>query len=667
MTKNQIVATLGIISLFFPLLAPRSVQAAAWAQVDSSTTSILFSVDKDSDQLIAVGENGDVTYSDDGGMNWSDGSSGTSDDLYGVSMLSITKAVAVGADGTVIRTTDGGDSWDDASTDMTSTERQYGLRGVYMVSTSVGWAVGEHGLLLKTTDGGVNWSTLDSPTSEALNSVDATSTSVVWIVGEQGKVYRSSNGGTSWTAQTTGTSNNFVGIYMYSSSVGYLFGDDEAVLKTTDGGTHWSDVDVDELQSGETVTDMSFRSADDGILAGSEGTMLETDDGGDSWSDVEINASEAILDVINASATEWWGVGDGGTIVRYDSSSPDAPSDFDVTGDNNNVTDTTPKFSWTAGSDDETSVEYYEFKMDSGSYKNVGSVTSKTYSTELDNGQHTAYVRSVDAAGNTSSAVSLSFTVDADSTSSVAPDMDRIGPTSALKNETVTFSALIEDDDGTIASCVLYVDGEAEKSMTVKTDVAYATMKFTSTGSHTMYARCTNDDGESGSGSSVTVKVISESSYAEPGDIVKIGCTGNVYVNDPCTAVYYYGYDGKRHAFSNESVFKSWFDDFDDLVTVTSSAMADISLGENVIYKPGEYLVQFSDATVYAVSYAGILRPIGNSSIAKAIFGSDWTDEIKGVNDVFYSNYRIGSTIESSADFSVSAVQSASKTIDSTF
>ncbi len=670
--NKRLLSVFAFVAFVLPSVAvlPHPALAAGWAEVDSPTSETLFSVDKYGDLMIAVGADGTAIYSEDEGKSWDEGDSNTSIDLYGTTIFTSSKAVAVGTDAMIMRTSNGGQSWSEASIDgLTSAQESYEFRAVYAVSSTVGWAVGAHGMIVKTEDGGATWEAIDSPTSQSLNQVDAVSTSIVWVVGENGVIYKSTNGGNSWSSQSSGTSEHLVCIYMYNSSIGYASGDNETILKTTNGGSDWDQIYASELQNGETVIDLSFDYSENGILTGSEGTLLRTEDGGDNWSEVDESVSEPLLDVIDSATTTWWGVGDNGTIARYDAAAPDAPTNFDVSGDNSSVSDSTPKFTWSASNDDETSIDYYEFKMDSDSYKNIGNVTTKTYSTELDNGRHTAYVRAVDDAGNTSSAASVTFTVDADSSSSPSgnPDIAKITPTSAVKNETVTFNAMIEDDDGTIDSCALYVDGDYEKAMSIKTDMAYTTMKFTATGSYSVYARCINDDGDTVSGSSTTVSVVSDSGYADPGDLIKITCSGNVYVNDPCTTVYYYGYDGRRHAFPNEAVFKSWFNDFDDLVQLTSSAMANISLGENVTYKPGEQLVQFSTSTVYAVSYGGILRPIANGTIAKSLFGSNWTSEIAWVSDVFFGNYRIGSTIESSADFSISGVQSVSKTIDSTF
>ncbi|MBI4435352.1 hypothetical protein HY630_01655 [Candidatus Uhrbacteria bacterium] len=244
------------------------------------------------------------------------------------------------------------------------------------------------------------------------------------------------------------------------------------------------------------------------------------------------------------------------------------------------------------------------------------------------------------------------------------PKVGKITPTTAVAGEDVTFSSVVSDDD-LLASCRLFVDGEDEKGMTIKRDVVYAQLELEE-GTTRLYAKCTDANGNVVSGSAVTVTVSDGSSYVEPGALIKLGCEGDVYPNDPCTSVYYYGVDGKRHAFSTEAVFASWFKDFDDLVIVSDEVMSNIPLGKNVIYRPGERMVKFSTNTVYAVSYAGLLRPIANAEIAEALYGEDWVSLIETVDDVFYGNYRIGATIESSSSFSWSTARRTTTTIDQT-
>lgn len=96
-----------------------------------------------------------------------------------------------------------------------------------------------------------------------------------------------------------------------------------------------------------------------------------------------------------------------------DISSPSKPTNLQISSD---VGDSTPSFTWSASSDN-TAVSSYDIQIDGSAYAPIGNVTSYTASA-MANGSHTFAVRARDAAGNTSSSASLSFTVSASGGSS---------------------------------------------------------------------------------------------------------------------------------------------------------------------------------------------------------------------------------------------------------
>lgn len=147
--------------------------------------------------------------------------------------------------------------------------------------------------------------------------------------------------------------------------------------------------------------------------------------------------------------------------------------------------------------------------------------------------------------------------------------------------------------------------------------------------------------------------------------LVKLQCTdADSDPNAPCKAIYYVGTDGKRHAFDNEKVFKSWYDNFDDVITVDSDYLASLPLGDMVTYRPGEKLVKFpSSAKVYAVAGGGVLREVTSESIARSLYGSSWNTKVDDISEAFFGHYEIGETIESADDYDISNEQSAASTI----
>lgn len=117
------------------------------------------------------------------------------------------------------------------------------------------------------------------------------------------------------------------------------------------------------------------------------------------------------------------------------------------------------------------------------------------------------------------------------------------------------------------------------------------------------------------------------------------------------SAVYFVA-SGKRYAFPNERVYKSWYADFSGVVTVPNAELAQYTLAANVTYRPGSKLIKMAtDPKVYAVSRYGVLRWMMTEETAKQTYGADWSQKVDDVADTFFTNYVIGSPIGTAADF----------------
>lgn len=132
-------------------------------------------------------------------------------------------------------------------------------------------------------------------------------------------------------------------------------------------------------------------------------------------------------------------------------------------------------------------------------------------------------------------------------------------------------------------------------------------------------------------------------------------------------AVYYHGTDGKRHAFPNERVYKSWYTDFSTVRTIDASELAGIALGKNVTYRPGVKMIKLQTVPkVYAVSKGGILRWVQTEEVAHALYGADWNKKIDDVSDALFTDYKEETNISSASEYSPSNETVNSPTIDDT-
>ncbi|MFH1347569.1 MAG: YCF48-related protein, partial [Candidatus Margulisiibacteriota bacterium] len=247
----------------------------------------------------AVGANGKVLKTIDGGNNWtSQVVGGAGYTWYGVSFVDSTTGYIAGASGTtpyIYKTTDG-DAWVletlgginpngyrcidlssstvgaaggvfeptgggkniSYSTAWTSTKAGTAvgtsISGINFFSTT-GFAAGNYvdetdEGIYKSTNSGQTWTAQDSPANANLNDVDAISADAAWAVGNSGSIIKTTNGGTSWASQTSGTTEHLKGVNFVDANTGWAVGESGAIRKTTDGGTTWA-TDA----TGDTTTD----------------------------------------------------------------------------------------------------------------------------------------------------------------------------------------------------------------------------------------------------------------------------------------------------------------------------------------------------------------------------------------------------------------------------
>ncbi len=110
--------------------------------------------------------------------------------------------------------------------------------------------------------------------------------------------------------------------------------------------------------------------------------------------------------------------------------------------------------------------------------------------------------------------------------------------------------------------------------------------------------------------------------------------------------VYYCGRDGGRYVFQNEGTYFSWYEDFDDVETVTDEVMGDIPIKGSVTYKPGSYLLKLpSVPKVYAVGAGGVLHWIPSADIAEALYGQDWATMVRDLPESLYPAYELGEDV----------------------
>jgi len=178
----------------------------------------------------AVGGNGFITATTNGGSTWVTRTSNTAKNLYGIFVASPRKAWAVGQSGTIITTSDAFNSWSAQVCPVTAT-----LRSVVFSDTLNGYILGDGGTILKTTDGGTTWKVQPSP-GASLNAVKFLNASQGWVAADSGKIFETSDGGGHWLNQTTAVQSSLTSVDFADRLHGVAVGGSGVILVTKNGG-----------------------------------------------------------------------------------------------------------------------------------------------------------------------------------------------------------------------------------------------------------------------------------------------------------------------------------------------------------------------------------------------------------------------------------------------
>ncbi|MNJ12145.1 Ycf48-like protein precursor [compost metagenome] len=233
----------------------------------------------------AVGHDGVIVHSNDGGLSWRKQLDG-----HAISPLLLKAAeddvarleqalVAAPDDPALASALDNAMFALDDAQAASAAGPSRPLLGVWFRNAREGWVVGAYGMILKTDDGGVTWQPLnglENPDRLHLNSVLGLTDGSLLVAGEGGRLYRSGDGGAHWSSVQSPTEASLYALAQLPNGEVLAAGFGGTLLVSNDQGERWM-----ARRLPVNVSLYGIRPLADGgvVLAGQGGTLLFSPDG----------------------------------------------------------------------------------------------------------------------------------------------------------------------------------------------------------------------------------------------------------------------------------------------------------------------------------------------------------------------------------------------------
>jgi photosystem II stability/assembly factor-like uncharacterized protein len=268
-----------------------------------ASRSLLLDLTLAGDRLVAVGHDGLILATDDGGENWRIQRDGLASQHQANLEMREEAYQRIRELEQRLETADDEARPDlelaleDAQFDMEDAELALEepvftspLMDVWFQDRERGWAIGAFGTILATENGGLHWTdqrdSIDNPDEFHLNSVTGDGKERLFIAGEGGVMFRSLDAGQSWETIEPFYEGSWFGvIYQPHQDLLVAFGLQGNLFRSTDFGLTWNPVLTDS-----NITLAGGNAAPNGeiVIVGGVGTVLHSIDGGQTFTRIMI-------------------------------------------------------------------------------------------------------------------------------------------------------------------------------------------------------------------------------------------------------------------------------------------------------------------------------------------------------------------------------------------
>jgi photosystem II stability/assembly factor-like uncharacterized protein len=356
-SKSQRSASLALmIFACSSMLGASEIPADDPAQQDAekmplANKALILDMSEGGDRGVAVGERGIVLVSESR-RDWRQAERvPTQSNLTGVSAVG-NKVWAVGHDGVIVHSADGGLNWERQRLSVFSKESDALTNGaplldVLFIDENQGFAVGAYAQLLSTVDGGKSWTArnilgknedeiieesaldeaeassenwtfddsdleLEEETDPHLNGIARTSAGELFVVAERGAAFRSRDGGASFEKLRLPYEGSMFGVIAFGPGHVLCYGLRGNVFESRDLGDTWNKIDTGSnlsLMGGAALADGGF------VLVGANGLVLSRENAQAALKTTNHPEGNVLAAVLALSAVEFSVSGETGMSV----------------------------------------------------------------------------------------------------------------------------------------------------------------------------------------------------------------------------------------------------------------------------------------------------------------------------------------------------------------
>lgn len=303
-----------ILFIFFLLFSILNGYGQGWLKQQSNTDSHLRSVYFVNSKIgFAVGQNGIILKTTDGGNQWVAKPSVTSQYLVSVCFVDSLTGFTISSD-ELYKTNDGGDNW-------FFQERMNILKEIHFVGQDTGFVMGSRGKMLVTTDKGITWVKQNCIETD-IQCFWATNSKNMYNGSQYFYIWGSADGGLNWFVSHGDAGPGWIfDIFFTNQNTGHAVGWGNSqglsygmIFKTTNAGLDWAK--NYDYQDDGLLNSVFFTNEDIGYIVGYQGYIIKTTDGGENWVGLDSGDNNALYSVFFCDSLTGYAVGANGTILR---------------------------------------------------------------------------------------------------------------------------------------------------------------------------------------------------------------------------------------------------------------------------------------------------------------------------------------------------------------